>query len=105
MSPIFHHIEAITANSGWNRAEVLNALIQRGLFDLYEFCASEVVDTLVQDVVAKLAPPNPPVVPPMGNMVQGADGVWRPRDSNLTSPHDFAFGSAAGASWCALDDP
>jgi hypothetical protein len=75
---IFNHVEAITAKSGWNRAEVLNALIQRGLFDLYEFCAPRMVDTLVQDVVAKLAPPHPPVVPPMGNMVQGADGVWRP---------------------------
>lgn len=76
---IFNHVEAITAKSGWNRAEVLNALIQRGLFDLYEFCKPEAVDALVQDVVAKLAPPHPPVVPPMGNMVQGADGVWRPR--------------------------
>lgn len=57
---IFNHVEAITAKSGWNRAEVLNALIQRGLFDLYEFCKPEAVDALVQDVVAKLAPPHPP---------------------------------------------
>jgi len=61
--PIFNHVEAITANSGWNRAEVLNALIQRGLFDLYEFCKPEVVEALVRDVVAKLAPPHPPVMP------------------------------------------
>ena len=58
---IFNHVEAITVKTGWNRAEVLNALIQRGLFDLYEFCKPEVVDALVQDVVAKLAPPHPPV--------------------------------------------
>ena len=58
---IFNHVEAITAKTGWNRAEVLNALIQRGLFDLYEFCKPKVVDALVQDVVAKLAPPHPPV--------------------------------------------
>jgi hypothetical protein len=58
---IFNHVEAITAKTGWNRAEVLHALIQRGLFDLYEFCKSEVVDALVRDVVAKLAPPHPPV--------------------------------------------
>lgn len=58
---IFNHVEAIVAKTGWNRAEVLNALIQRGLFDLYEFCKPKVVDALVQDVVAKLAPPHPPV--------------------------------------------
>jgi hypothetical protein len=58
---IFNHVEAITAQTGWNRAEVLNALIQRGLFDLYEFCKPKVVEGLVQDVVAKLAPPHPPV--------------------------------------------
>jgi hypothetical protein len=58
---IFNHIEAVTKQSGWNRAEVLHALIQRGLFDLYEFCKPEIVDNLVQDVVAKLAPPHPPV--------------------------------------------
>ena len=58
---IFNHVEAITAKSRWNRAEVLNALIQRGLFDLYEFCTPEVVDAIVQDVMAKLAPPQPPV--------------------------------------------
>lgn len=58
---IFNHVEAIVAKTEWNRAEVLNALIQRGLFDLYEFCKPKVVDALVQDVVAKLAPPHPPV--------------------------------------------
>ncbi len=50
------------AKTGWNRAEVLNALIQRGLFDLYEFCKPEVVDALVKDVVAKLAPQHPPAM-------------------------------------------
>jgi hypothetical protein len=76
---IFNHVEAITAKSGWNRAEVLNALIQRGLFDLYEFCKPDVVETLVQEVMANLAPPQPPIVPPMGNMTRGDDGVWQTR--------------------------
>jgi hypothetical protein len=58
----FNHVEAIMAKTGWNRAEVLNALIQRGLFDLYEFCKPEVVDALVKDVVAKLAPQHPPAM-------------------------------------------
>jgi hypothetical protein len=60
---VLNHVEAITVKAGWNRAEVLNALIQRGLFDLYEFCKPEVVEGLVQHVVAKLAPPHPPVEP------------------------------------------
>jgi hypothetical protein len=59
---MLNHVEAITAKTGWNRAEVLNALIQRGLFDLYEFCKPEVVEGLVQDVVAKLAPSHPPAI-------------------------------------------
>jgi len=61
---IFNHVEAITAKTGWNRVEVLNALIQRGLFDLYAFCKPEVVEALVEDVVAKLAPPHPPATGP-----------------------------------------
>lgn len=59
---MLNHVEAITAKAGWNRAEVLNALIQRGLFDLYEFCSPESVEGLVQDVVAKLAPAHPPAI-------------------------------------------
>jgi hypothetical protein len=57
---VFNHVEAIVAKSGWNRAEVLNALIQRGLFDLYEFCNPKAVDSLVEAVMMNLAPPHPP---------------------------------------------
>jgi hypothetical protein len=60
---IFNHVDAIVAQSGWNRAEVLYALIQRGLFDLYEFATPETVETLVQKIVTKVAPPQPPVNP------------------------------------------
>jgi hypothetical protein len=49
--------------SGWNRAEVLYALVQRGLFDLYEFASPETVEAIVQRVVQKVAPPQPPVMP------------------------------------------
>ena len=59
---LFNHVEAITARSGWNRAEVLYALVQRGLFDLYEFSNSSVVDILVQDVMRNLAPTHPPAI-------------------------------------------
>jgi hypothetical protein len=50
--------------AGWNRAEILNSLIQRGLFDLYEFSHSETVEEIVQKVVAKVAPPHPPASEP-----------------------------------------
>ena len=58
---VYNHVESVVAQSGWNRAEVLHALIQRGLFDLYEFCSPDTVDRIVANVVAKLAPPHPPL--------------------------------------------
>jgi len=54
---VFNHVEAIVDECKWNRAEVLYALIQRGLFDLYEFLSPEVVDRIVHKIVAKMAPP------------------------------------------------
>jgi hypothetical protein len=58
---LFNHVEAIVEECpDWNRAEVLYALIQRGLFDLYEFCDSETVEKIVQKIVHKIAPPQPP---------------------------------------------
>ena len=63
---VFNHVEAIVEQSGWNRAEVLYALIQRGLFDLYEFVAPSVVDKIVAKIVAKVVPLQPPAKPPKG---------------------------------------
>src|SRR5713226_9008100 len=57
---LFNHVQAIVEECGWNRAEVLYALIQRGLFDLYEFASPEVVERIVQKIVGKMAPPQPP---------------------------------------------
>lgn len=59
---VYNHVEAIVEKSDWNRAEVLNALIQRGLFDLYEFSSSDTVGAIVKKVVTKLAPPHPPAI-------------------------------------------
>jgi hypothetical protein len=62
---VFNHVEAIVSECPeWNRAEVVYALIQRGLFDLYAFCEAETVDRIVEKVVSKLAPPQPPASPP-----------------------------------------
>jgi hypothetical protein len=64
---VLNHVEAIVQESGWNRAEVMYALIQRGLFDLYHFILHDpssspsIIDTIVQKVIAKGAPPQPPV--------------------------------------------
>src|SRR6266571_3818899 len=57
---VFNHVEAIVEECGWNRAEVLYALIQRGLFDLYAFASPEVVERIIHRIVAKMAPPQPP---------------------------------------------
>jgi len=60
---IFNHVEAIVAESEkkWNRAEVLYALIQRGLFDLYHYLDPEITEKIIHKIVAKMAPPQPPV--------------------------------------------
>lgn len=60
---ILNHVDAVVAGCGWNWAEVLYALVQRGLFDLYEFASPKTVETIVQKVVAKVAPPQPPAIP------------------------------------------
>jgi hypothetical protein len=59
---VYNHVDAIVDKSGWNRAEVLNALIHRGLFDLYAYAQSDTVDEIVQAVVDKVAPPHPPAL-------------------------------------------
>ena len=58
---VLKHVDAIVEECGWNRAEVLYGLVQRGLFDLYEFVSPEIVERIVQKIVAKMAPPQPPV--------------------------------------------
>jgi hypothetical protein len=58
---IFNHIEEIVEQCKWNRAEVLYALIQRGLFDLYEFISPEIHNILINKITKKMAPLQPPV--------------------------------------------
>jgi hypothetical protein len=60
---VLNHIDAIVEDTGWNRAEVLYALVQRGLFDLYEFTSPAAVDRIVRKIVGKLPPAHPPAVP------------------------------------------
>jgi hypothetical protein len=63
---VFNHVQAIVEECAWNRAEVLYALIQRGLFDLYEFLSPEIVERIVRRIVAKMAPLQPPTREPGG---------------------------------------
>ena len=60
---VLNHVDAIVEESGWNRAEVLYALVQRGLFDLYEFASPETTDRIIRKIVGKLPPTHPPVAP------------------------------------------
>jgi hypothetical protein len=60
---LFNHVEALVEECKemkWNRAEILYALIQRGLFDLYSFLSPEIIDRIVHRIVSKTAPPQPP---------------------------------------------
>jgi len=59
---LFNHLDAIAEKSGWNRSEVINALIHRGLFDLYEYSHPDTVEEIVLSVVDKVAPPQPPAI-------------------------------------------
>jgi hypothetical protein len=58
---VLNHVDGIVEESGWNRAEVLYALVQRGLFDLYVFLDPDITERIVHKIVAKMAPPQPPV--------------------------------------------
>ena len=60
---ILNHLDVIVKQSGWTRTEVLYALVQRGLFDLYFFAEDETVEKIVQVVMNK-TPPSQPSVPP-----------------------------------------
>jgi hypothetical protein len=57
---VLNHVDAIVDECDWNRAEVLYALVQRGLFDLYAFLDPAITERIVEKTVAKLAPPQPP---------------------------------------------
>lgn len=60
---VLNHVDVIVEKSGWNRAEVLYALVQRGIFDLYYFAQGETVDAIVEAVIRKGPRPQPNVPP------------------------------------------
>ena len=51
-----NHINTIAAYAGWNRSEVLTAIIECGLFRLYEHLSEETQNNLVQQIVEGTQP-------------------------------------------------
>jgi hypothetical protein len=52
-------IDAITARChrpGWNRSQVLNALIDRGLFDLFNLLSDKTARAIMGDIASKIVP-------------------------------------------------
>jgi len=44
------HVEVISKMTGWNRSEIFATLVQRGLFDLYEFSEDGVVQKIIDEL-------------------------------------------------------
>ncbi len=57
---VLNHIEILVEKSEWNRAEILQTLIERGLFDLYSGLNGSTVEEIIESVVAKSIPPMAP---------------------------------------------
>jgi len=50
---VFNHIETIAEESGWSRDQVLHALINRGLFDLYQLVSPYIGEKIVNTIVSR----------------------------------------------------
>jgi hypothetical protein len=51
-----NHINAIAGYAGWNRSEVLTAIIECGLFRLYEHLNEDTQNNLIQKIVEETQP-------------------------------------------------
>src|SRR5258708_10349802 len=50
------HLDVLAKKSGWTRAQVLAAIVSRGLFDLYEFINDETGEAIMQEIANELVP-------------------------------------------------
>jgi hypothetical protein len=50
------HLDAIGRASGWTRVQVLTALIDRGLFDLYDALSDETGESIMESLARELVP-------------------------------------------------
>ncbi|MBX5454468.1 MAG: hypothetical protein K6U10_11130 [Acidobacteriia bacterium] len=50
---VFDHIETIAEESGWSCDQVLHALINRGLFDLYQLVSPYIGEKIVNTIVSR----------------------------------------------------
>jgi hypothetical protein len=49
-------LEQHCQQAGWNRSQIINALFERGLFELFNLLRDNTVETIMNDVVAETAP-------------------------------------------------
>jgi hypothetical protein len=49
-------LEKHCEQAGWNRSQIINALFERGLFELLNLLHDNTVETAMSDVVAETAP-------------------------------------------------
>jgi len=50
------HLDAIVRQSGWTRSQVMTAVMNRGLFDLYERVTENVMEAIMEDVAKEVVP-------------------------------------------------
>jgi len=50
------HLDMIGRKSGWTRVQVLTAMIERGLFDLYQILSDEVGHEIIDSMMSQLVP-------------------------------------------------
>ncbi len=62
------HLAMLAEASGWTRVQVLTALLERGMFDLYDLLSNEAGDQLMQKFVEQL----PPVMHSESSLLQTA---------------------------------
>lgn len=50
------HLDVLGKASGWTRVQVLTALIERGLFDLYEVLDDDIGESIMENLANELVP-------------------------------------------------
>lgn len=50
------HLELLSKAAGWTRVQVMTALIERGLFDLYDLLSNEAGEAVMQNLADELVP-------------------------------------------------
>lgn len=54
--PLLTHLDVVGKAAGWTRVQVLTALIERGLFDLYEILSDETGEAIMNSLANQVVP-------------------------------------------------